>query len=103
MADFETFSSVCAVLSDINRLKIINMLSCGSICACKILEKLNITQPTLSHHMKTLIEANLVTARKEGVWNHYSLNKDEFIKISEYIKTLTNGDNNCICKKDGIV
>ena len=42
------------VLSDSNRLQIIDMLSCGEMCACKILEKFNITQPTLSHHLKVL-------------------------------------------------
>ena len=46
----ETFK----VLSDANRLQIIDMLSCGEMCVCKILEKFNITQPTLSHHLKVL-------------------------------------------------
>ena len=39
-------------LSDTNRLMIVDMLSCGELCACEILEKFSIPQPTLSHHMK---------------------------------------------------
>ena len=39
-------------LSDETRLKIIDMLSCGEMCACEILEELSISQPTLSYHMK---------------------------------------------------
>lgn len=63
--------------SDPNRLKIIEMLSCGEMCACTILEKLNITQPTLSHHMKKLEEADLIKIRKDGLWSYYSLNKKQ--------------------------
>ena len=62
------------VLSDPNRVMIVDMLSCGELCACKILEKFNITQPTLSHHMKILCDSGLVRGRKDGKWMHYSIN-----------------------------
>lgn len=61
-------------ISDPNRLMIMDMLSNGSSCACKILDKLQITQPTLSHHMKILCDCGLVNVRREGRWMHYSLN-----------------------------
>ena len=47
---------VFKALAEPNRLKIIKMLSQGEHCACEILESLQITQPTLSHHMKILTE-----------------------------------------------
>ncbi|MCX8075262.1 MAG: metalloregulator ArsR/SmtB family transcription factor [Clostridia bacterium] len=77
------------VLSDSNRIKIIEMLSCGEICACTILEKLNITQPTLSHHMKKLEESHLVYVRKEGLWSYYSLNKKQIANILTYLIKIT--------------
>ena len=46
---------ICKALSDTNRLEIVRMLSDGEKCGCKILDKFNITQPTLSHHMKILV------------------------------------------------
>ncbi|MBR5452637.1 MAG: winged helix-turn-helix transcriptional regulator [Clostridia bacterium] len=64
---------ICKALSDANRLKIVEMLSGGEKCGCKLLEAFDITQPTLSHHMRILEECGLVTARKEGKWTHYSL------------------------------
>ena len=70
------YANLFKVLSDQNRLMIVDMLSCGELCACVILEKFNITQPTLSHHMKTLCECGLVTGRKEGKWTYYSLNNE---------------------------
>lgn len=81
--DPETFKA----LSDGNRLKIIEMLADGEICACKILEALNITQPTLSHHMKTLHQCDLVNTRRVGQWANYSINEN---KLSEIIEFLTN-------------
>ena len=61
-------------LSDPNRLMIVDMLSGGELCACVILEEFKITQPTLSHHMRTLCDCGLVNGRKVGKWTYYSLN-----------------------------
>ena len=51
-------------LCDNNRLQIIQMLSDGEKCGCKLLEAFDITQPTLSHHMKILCDCGLVNDRK---------------------------------------
>jgi ArsR family transcriptional regulator len=85
-------------LSDNNRLQIIDMLSCEELCACKILEKLNITQPTLSHHMKTLIDTKLVIARKEINSVYYSLNKNTINELDKFIQYIFNEKDDCICK-----
>lgn len=82
-------------LSDPNRIKIIEILSYGEVCACTILEKLNITQPTLSHHMKKLEETNLVIARKDGLWTYYRLNRKQIKDILQFIiKISYDNDNN---------
>lgn len=85
-------------LSEPNRLMILDMLSCGEICACKILEKLNVTQPTLSHHMKILCDCGLVNGRREGKWMHYSLNVENIKKIKQVLNEITSDSENCICK-----
>jgi ArsR family transcriptional regulator len=65
------------------------MLRSGEKCACVLLEKLNITQPTLSHHMKILIESGIVKSRKEGKWTHYSINVEGCEKAAELFKKFT--------------
>ncbi|MCQ2736963.1 MAG: metalloregulator ArsR/SmtB family transcription factor [bacterium] len=60
-------------LADENRLTILRMLQSGEKCASAILEELNITQPTRSHHMKTLCDAGIADWYKEGKWGKYSL------------------------------
>lgn len=80
---------ICKALGDSNRLQIIQMLSDGEKCGCKLLEKFEITQPTLSHHMKILCECSLVEARKEGKWSHYSLNCETLQAFKQFIDRLS--------------
>ncbi len=63
-------------LADETRLKIIDLLSHGELCACNLLENFKITQPTLSYHMKALCDSGLVEARRDGAWMRYSLNRE---------------------------
>ena len=57
---YREYVSVFKALADETRLKIIQMLSSGELCACNMLEEFNSTQPTLSYHMKILTECGLV-------------------------------------------
>ena len=85
------------VLSDPNRLMIVDMLSCGELCACVILERFKITQPTLSHHMKCLSDCMLVNVRKEGKWAYYSLNDETIDHLRTFLIEVTTAKENCIC------
>ena len=60
-------------LADENRLAIMLSLQHGEKCGCVLLEELNVTQPTLSHHMKLLCDSSLVRGRKDGKWTYYSI------------------------------
>mgnify|MGYP000916903265 CR=1 FL=1 len=94
---YEGYSQLFKALSDPNRLMIVDMLSCGELCACVILERFRITQPTLSHHMKNLCGCGLVTARKEGKWMFYSLNEDTVNDLKMFLKAVTTMKEDCIC------
>jgi len=84
-------------LSDSNRLMIVDMLSWGELCACVILARFCITQPTLSHHMKTLCECELVSARKQGKWTYYSLNQETIERFRKFLSDVTTAKEDCIC------
>lgn len=73
---YSEYALLMKALGDETRVKIFHMLSSGELCACKLLEEFNITQPTLSYHMKILCESGMVKGRKDGVWMKYSLNKE---------------------------
>jgi len=88
---------ICRALGDSNRLQIVQMLSDGEKCACKLLEHFEITQPTLSHHMKILCECGLAEVRKEGKWSHYSLSCETLAAFKQFIDSLScsNGNGGC--------
>jgi len=92
---------VAKALSDETRLKIIDMLSCGEMCACDILENFNLSQPTLSYHMKILTECGLVNAVREGAWMRYTLNKEKTNDVLKFLTYIMNEKEECICKSCG--
>lgn len=96
--NYEENAKIIKSLSDPSRLKIIDILSCGEMCACDILQHFDFTQPTLSHHMKVLIESGLVEARREGLWNYYYLNINNCNKVSIFLMNLVTETEECICK-----
>ena len=82
------YSAISKALGDETRLAIVQMLSDGEKCGCKLLERCAITQPTLSHHMKILVESGLVNDRKEGKWHRYSLNTAALREYADFLGTL---------------
>lgn len=91
-------ASICRALGDPNRLQIAEMLSDGEKCACELLKRFEITQPTLSHHMKILVECGLVNVRKEGKWSHYSLNGETLRAFRAFLDGLSlSGENSGGC------
>lgn len=85
---------------DENRLMILELLQSGEKCACRLLEDLNISQSTLSHHMTILCASGIVNARKEGKWTYYSISSEGTAYAKELldrITTLNVKANNCSC------
>ena len=80
----KVFKAFC----DEKRLHIIEQLQTGEKCACVLLEDLNISQPTLSHHMKILCDCGLVNSRKEGKWMYYSLNIKNVQDLGEFLNSV---------------
>lgn len=76
---------VLKALGDEMRLTIFKMLAKQELCACDILEEIEITQSTLSYHMKILTDSKLVLSRKNGNWTNYRLNKKRITELSEFI------------------
>ena len=70
-------------MADETRLNILDMLNKKDLCGCDLLEGFDFTQPTLSYHMKILVDSGLVTSTKEGNHAFYSLNKEVFQEIKD--------------------
>ena len=80
-------SEIFKALGDENRLRIVELVAqSGEICACDLLDEFDITQPTLSHHMKILKSCGLVNSRKDGRWHHYSINVEVLSDIEGFLQ-----------------
>ena len=82
-------ATVFKAFCDENRIKILKLLSTGEKCACVLNEEIDVTQPTMSHHMKILCDSGIVVGRKEGKWIHYSISPEGAKVAFQYLKELT--------------
>ena len=94
--------AIFKALGDENRIRILKLLHSGEKCACKLLEELNVSQSTLSHHLKILCDAGIVTGRKEGKWMHYSICCEGVCSLRTMLRELLAPENlpaDCNCKE----
>lgn len=85
-------AKIFKAFGDENRLRILELLRSGEKCACKLLEDLQITQSTLSHHMKLLCDAGVVQGRKDGKWVYYSIDLEGADRAVALLKQQLNLD-----------
>ncbi len=77
-------------LCDESRIKILKLLACRELCACDFKENMDLTQPTISHHLSVLVESRLITSEKRGRWRFYKINYDEMNSFLEDLNRIIN-------------
>ena len=88
--DHAKAARVFKAIGDENRLQILSLLRNGERCACELLEDLQISQSTLSHHMKLLCDAGIVVGRKESKWVHYHIDPDASFDLQQLLGEILN-------------
>ena len=77
-------------LADPTRLRLVSMVAAhegGEACVCDLTEPLGLTQPTVSHHLKILVDAGIFTRDKRGVWAYYALVPATLEALSSVLST----------------
>ena len=72
-------------LADPARVRIVNLLATSGgepVCVCHLIEPIGLSQPTVSHHVKRLLDAGLVEREQRGKWAYYSLRGDAVAKLA---------------------
>lgn len=87
--DYKENAKIFKAFCDENRLRILESLKTGSKCACILLESLDISQSTLSHHMKILVESGIVETEKDGKWTYYSISNQGSIIAKQLLEDIT--------------
>lgn len=73
--DLEKMAETLSVMAEPNRLKLLCLLSKRGCCVCEAEKELDLSQNLVSHHLKVLRDAGLVTFKKKAQWKHYSINE----------------------------
>lgn len=83
-----TLASAFSALSDPARLRLLSLIATapsGEACACDLIEPIGKSQPTVSHHLKILVEAGLVEREKRGVWAWYRPNPERLAMLRDVL------------------
>lgn len=86
--DLELLTECYKALGDKTRLKILALLKNEELCVCELVEILEMTQPSVSQHLRKLKNAKLVTERRQGQWVYYSLDGSLYPFLEENLKAL---------------
>jgi ArsR family transcriptional regulator len=84
----EATAALFRALSDPARVKIINLLArtAEPVCACEFEPTLQLSQPTVSHHLKKLTEAGLLEREQRGKWAYFSLNEEASLQLERLVR-----------------
>jgi ArsR family transcriptional regulator, arsenate/arsenite/antimonite-responsive transcriptional repressor len=77
-------ASLFRALSDPARVRILNLLATSDepVCVCNLIEPLELSQPTVSHHLKKLTDAGLLEREQRGKWAYFSLNEEAMTRLA---------------------
>ena len=80
----EATARVFKALADPHRVKIVNLLATSPdpVCVCEFTGPLQLSQPTVSHHLKKLVAAGLLDREQRGTWAYFSLRRDAFDRLA---------------------
>jgi ArsR family transcriptional regulator len=80
----EATAAVFRALADPARVRIVNRLatSDGAVCVCELVEPLGLSQPTVSHHVKKLLDAGIVEREQQGKWAYFSLRREAVERLA---------------------
>ena len=88
VADAQRIAGRLKALSDPTRLRLLSHVAaqgCGAVCVCDLTAMVGISQPTVSHHMKKLVDAGLLTREQRGKWAHYSVVPEAFAELRAFL------------------
>ncbi len=80
-------AAVAKALGDPIRMQLVDVLRrhAGKVCVCELVPLFDLSQPTVSHHLKVLREAGLVGSERQGLWAYYYVNREALEELSSWL------------------
>ncbi|WP_062239204.1 ArsR/SmtB family transcription factor [Brevibacterium epidermidis] len=86
--DAQDFARILKSVADPTRLRLVSLIAGHEqqeACVCDLTEPVGLGQPTVSHHLKILVDAGVLRREKRGVWSYYSLEVNTLNRLSEFL------------------
>jgi ArsR family transcriptional regulator, arsenate/arsenite/antimonite-responsive transcriptional repressor len=82
-------SSIAKALGDPIRMQLVDVLRkhAGKVCVCELVPLFDLSQPTVSHHLKVLRDAGIVGSERRGLWAYYYVNPDAVKEFSTWLNS----------------
>ena len=83
----ERIAAIARALSDPIRVQLVDVLGkhAGKVCVCELVALFDLSQPTISHHLKVLREAGIVASERQGLWAYYYVTPDSLKELSTWL------------------
>ena len=83
----ERLARIAKALGDPIRLQLVDVLRkhAGKVCVCELVPLFELSQPTISHHLKVLREAGIVGSERRGLWAYYYVNPESLWELSQWL------------------
>jgi len=88
-AQAERMGTIAKALGDPIRIQLVDVLRkhAGKVCVCELVPLFDLSQPTVSHHLKVLREAGIVGSERRGLWAYYYVNADSLEELSTWLSS----------------
>ena len=85
----ERMASVAKALGDSIRMQLVDVLRkhAGKVCVCELVPLFDLSQPTVSHHLKVLRDAGVVGSERRGLWAYYYVKPDAVKELSTWLNS----------------
>lgn len=97
-AQAEQLALVLKALADPTRLQLLATITNSAqseACVCDLADSVDLSQPTISHHLKVLTEVGLITREKRGTWAWYSVNQSQLVELSDFFRSTAHTKSCC--------
>ena len=88
VAEAEALAAVLKAIAEPTRLRLVSLVAAhadGEACVCDLTEPVGLSQPTVSHHLKILVDAGVLQREQRGKWAYYTLVPATFVSISRLL------------------
>jgi ArsR family transcriptional regulator len=85
---YQTEASLFKVLSDPTRIRLLQLLIEGESCGCTLIDKVDVSQPTLSYHLNLIAKHGLATKVQDGTKQKYFVNKDKVEELQAFLQSI---------------